>query len=87
MNSKGSVDFTFSDTIAGYVTGFDSVGKWYTVKTSDGMSGFGAQFCFQWADEFLEEIEKLPDLPRSTAGQSVFPSAPAKLEKNGKTEQ
>ena len=31
-----SVGFSFSDTIAGYVTGFDAAKGQYTVKTSDG---------------------------------------------------
>jgi mannose/cellobiose epimerase-like protein (N-acyl-D-glucosamine 2-epimerase family) len=30
-----NVNFTFSDTIAGYVTGFNSVERWFTVSTSD----------------------------------------------------
>jgi len=30
-----NIDFTFSDTIAGYVTGFNSVERWFTVMTSD----------------------------------------------------
>lgn len=31
-----NIDFTFSDTISGYVTRFDSEERWFTVKTSDG---------------------------------------------------
>jgi mannose/cellobiose epimerase-like protein (N-acyl-D-glucosamine 2-epimerase family) len=30
-----NIDFTFSDTIAGYVTGFNSIERWFTVMTSD----------------------------------------------------
>ncbi|OGW37674.1 MAG: N-acyl-D-glucosamine 2-epimerase [Nitrospirae bacterium RBG_13_39_12] len=30
-----NIDFTFSDTIAGYVTGFNSIERWVTVMTSD----------------------------------------------------
>ncbi|MBF0316694.1 MAG: AGE family epimerase/isomerase [Nitrospirae bacterium] len=30
-----SIDFTFSDTIAGYVTGFNNLERWYMVRTSD----------------------------------------------------
>ena len=30
-----NIDFTFSDTIAGYVTGFNSVENWFTLRTSD----------------------------------------------------
>lgn len=30
-----NIDFTFSDTVAGYVTGLNSVEKWFTLMTSD----------------------------------------------------
>ncbi|MBF0606887.1 MAG: AGE family epimerase/isomerase [Candidatus Magnetobacterium sp. LHC-1] len=30
-----SIEFTFSDTIAGYVTGFNNLERWYMVRTSD----------------------------------------------------
>lgn len=30
-----NIDFTFSDTIAGYVTGYNSAERWFTLETSD----------------------------------------------------
>ena len=36
MNAINTIDFTFSDLVAGYVTGYDATTDRFTLETSDG---------------------------------------------------
>ncbi|MPR35317.1 AGE family epimerase/isomerase [Salmonirosea aquatica] len=72
------IDFTFSDTIAGYVTEYQPQDKWFTLETSDGRSfkinmtpSLYARFTRNLTESYQDASGKMDEL-LSSKGQHVF---------------
>ncbi len=72
------IDFTFSDTIAGYVTEYQPQDKWFTLDTSDGRSfkvnmtpSLYARFTRNLTEGYQDASGKMDEL-LSNKGQHVF---------------
>jgi len=72
------VDFTFSDTIAGYVSGWDAAARSFTITTPDGRDfeahltpASYARYVFNLGESYQDATGDLPKL-LATDGQMVF---------------